>query len=178
MAKPTISELQKQLTEYKTLFNQQIDEVTRLNKELDNTRNGLNVVSCAEFDGVLNELNDTLERYDILKNINEKLKKRIMELEISYGKVVESHDKLRDNYNQIEDGYLKQVKEYTKEIEELESMVVKIEHNARRAGRKRLGIDEKVIELKKQGAKIKEIAEELNVGTATVNRVLKRIKLT
>lgn len=76
MSKPTISELQKQLTDYKNLFNKQIDEITKLNKELEDTRQGLGVVSLAEHQGILKSLEAERERAKVLQELLEKEKIR------------------------------------------------------------------------------------------------------
>jgi|GEM_PF-2592026 len=72
MARVTIKELEERLKNAQNLIDMQIDEISRLNKELDDTRNGLNVVSSAEFKGVISELENYKLLYKILKQQKEK----------------------------------------------------------------------------------------------------------
>jgi DNA-binding NtrC family response regulator len=152
-------ELQKQLEEYKKLFMMQLDEITKLNKDLEDTRNRLNVVSRAEYDGVISELNNVLERYDVLKKTHKKTEIKPGTLKNDNWILRCENDELRKRVTGLK-----------------QSAVIKTEHNARGAGRKRIEIDKKVIELRNEGAKIKQISQKLNIGTATVSRILKRIK--
>ena len=62
------------------------------------------------------------------------------------------------------------------ELNNLRSSVKTVSHNARGAGRKHIDISSKVLELRKSKT-IKDTAIELNVGIATVKRVLQKAKL-
>ncbi|WP_024833849.1 helix-turn-helix domain-containing protein [Ruminiclostridium josui] len=58
----------------------------------------------------------------------------------------------------------------------LKSIQANKKYNERNAGRKRKLSDNEVLELRKSGNTVREIAAILNVGTATVNRILARYR--
>ena len=136
MARVTIKELEERLKNAQNLIDMQIDEISRLNKELDDTRNGLNVVSSAEFKGVISELENYKLLYKILKQQKEK--------EISSLK------------NKV-DVLIDKIKEVSSEI--------KIEHNSRGAGRKEFQDYETVqhiFNLYANGESLQGVANKLN----------------
>ncbi len=58
----------------------------------------------------------------------------------------------------------------------LKSIQANKKYNERNAGRRRKLSDNEVLELRKSGNTVREIAVALNVGTATVNRILARYR--
>jgi DNA-directed RNA polymerase specialized sigma subunit len=78
-------------------------------------------------------------------------------------------DTLLNNYETLENKYKLLEKMFDKEKNKKSAS--KATKNARGAGRKRKDIEQQVQELRKNHT-VKEIAEMLNVGTATVNRAL------
>lgn len=70
----------------------------------------------------------------------------------------------RKKYDELEKE-LQLTKAYVKELEK---------HNARNAGRKVIGKDAEIMDLRKQGLTIPDVAAKVGVSIATVNRTIKR----
>lgn len=66
MSKLSKAELQKMLTDYKKIVNTQIEQITWLNKEIEQIHLKQGTVSKAEFDILLKEYNTLNERYNKL----------------------------------------------------------------------------------------------------------------
>lgn len=136
----------------------------------------------------------------LLESLNEDLQKERAKLKATLNNVIEDkgvvlqadYDTLLSNYKKLEERYKHLHKMYTADpntkdrltIENirLKATVNNLEvksarkHNERGAGRKRLPIEQAVAEHRSAGMTVKEIAETLGVGTATINRVLKKLR--
>ena len=76
MARITISYLEKEIERYKNLTNLQFEEINRINKELESIKNKMDVVGCAEFNGVVTELSSLNNQYKVLKQLYEREKSK------------------------------------------------------------------------------------------------------
>lgn len=138
MARVTIKEMQERLKKAQEIIEMQIDEISRLNKELDNTRNNEGVVSSAEFKSVITELDTNKKLYRVLK---EQKNKEI--------------DQLKAKVDLLNAELLKKN----------ESTVIKAEHNSRGAGRKEFQDYDTVKKIYKsysEGKSLQNIADALN----------------
>lgn len=122
-------------------------------------------------------LKEQLEKY---KKINDGLMSEITRLQQEVKQAQEHEnvvsklefDTLLSDYDMLKKRYLLLEGVFEKE----KNHKKRIAKNARGAGRKKKDIQSQVIELRKSHT-VKEIAEILNVGTATVNRNLKGVKI-
>jgi hypothetical protein len=84
MAKPTTAELQQKLEQANKIIDSQMTDISRLRKEIEETRSGMNVVSRSEFDSLVIDLENMQEKYKALERIylreKERLQKRIDDL--------------------------------------------------------------------------------------------------
>ena len=76
MPRITISYLEKEIERYKNLTNLQFEEINRINKELESIKNKMDVVGCAEFNGVVNDLSSLNNQYKVLKQLYEREKSK------------------------------------------------------------------------------------------------------
>jgi regulator of replication initiation timing len=154
MAKLTVSELQEKLDQAKSIISKQYDEITRINKELEDTRKGLNVVSRAEFDGVIAELERVREMYSSLEKMHEKEKAR------------KHPNKTLENDNWVLRCENEQLKRRVGELEQQGRAAIKTEPiNARGAGRKEyqdIAVIHSVFSMYMQGQSLQGIADTLN----------------
>jgi phage shock protein A len=67
VAKATIKELEEKLKNSQRLIELQKDDISRLHKELEDTRNNLGVVSSLEFKSVITELDTNKKLYKLLE---------------------------------------------------------------------------------------------------------------
>jgi predicted RNase H-like nuclease (RuvC/YqgF family) len=85
MGKVTIKELQERLQQQKELINMQQEDIIRLNKELEEAKQGMNVISLVEFNGVVKECENIELRYKVMERQKDKeierLKAKINEFE-------------------------------------------------------------------------------------------------
>lgn len=138
MARVTIKEMQERLKKAQKIIEMQIDEISRLNKELDNTRNNEGVVSSAEFKIVITELDTNKKLYRVLE---EQKNKEIDQLKAKVDLL--NAELLNKN----------------------ESTVIKAEHNSRGAGRKEFQDYDTVKKIYKsysEGKSLQNIADALN----------------
>lgn len=79
MPKVTIKELQEKLKQSQSIIDAQLSEISRLDKELEDTKIGLNVVSRSEFNSVVTELENKKELYKKLEEIKDRETSRLKE---------------------------------------------------------------------------------------------------
>ncbi|WP_196008055.1 recombinase family protein [Clostridium tyrobutyricum] len=137
MPRITIKEMQEKLNNAQKTIEMQIDEISRLNKELDNTRNNVGVVSSAEFKSVITELETKENLYKLLE---EQKNKEI--------------EKLKTKVDLL-----------NAELKKNKSTVINSEHNSRGAGRKEFQDYDTVKTIYKsysEGKSLQNIADALN----------------
>ncbi|WP_434510112.1 winged helix-turn-helix transcriptional regulator [Desulfitobacterium sp. AusDCA] len=146
MSKPTISELQSQIGNLKSIANIYQKDCAKLKATLNDVLDDKNVVLKSDYDALLSSYKKLEERYKHLLKMytaDPDAKERLAAENI----------KLKATVNTLEKKSARK-------------------HNERGAGRKRLPIEQLAFEYRKSGMTIKEIAKALNVSIATVNRAL------
>jgi len=166
MSKITLAELQKQIESYKVLTNRQQEEISRLNKQVEDVHKQQGTVSKVEFDALLTQHENLEERYRILQSLLEKEKK---EKSDRINEILKKYESLEEIYNELEILYRKE-KDNNQELKKTN------EHNVRGAGRKKKLEDNEILLLRAEKMKIKDIAKKLEISIPTVKRVLGRNK--
>jgi hypothetical protein len=133
-----------------------------------------------------NEVKLLQSLYDDSMKERDRLKATLNDVLVDKNVVTYEHyDALFSSYKKLEEQHkllqkmsgkdAKTISDLKRENLRLKSLVVEKKHNERGAGRKRLPIEQAVAEYRSSGMTVKEIAETLGVGTATVNRVIKTL---
>ena len=154
MARITISYLEKEIERYKNLTNLQFEDIDRLNNELESTKNKMDVVGCAEFNGVITELNGLTTRNKVLNQLYEREKSR------NDGSSCLRHE----NYElRLEN---EQLKSKILDLEKQASSVINSElNNTKRVGRKEyqdINIILRIFFFYSEGLSLQNIADRLN----------------
>jgi len=155
MARITISYLEEEIERYKNLTNLQLEDIDRLNKELESTKNKMDVVGYTEFNGVVTELDSLTIRYKVLNQLYKKEK----------SKDEQSRYLRNENYElRLEN---EQLQNKILVLEKQASSVINIELNAnpKRAGRKQyqdINIILRIFSFYAEGLSLQKIADRLN----------------
>jgi len=156
MARITISYLEKEIERYKNLINLQFEDINRLNKELESTKNNMDVVGRAEFNGVITELDSFTERYKILTQLYEREKSKS---DANSHLRDENHELRLENEN-LKNKILDLEKQATSSVINTE-----LHNNAKRAGRKEyqdINIILRIFSFYAEGLSLQNIADRLN----------------
>ena len=155
MARITISYLEEEIERYKNLINLHVEDINRLNKELESTKNKMGVVGCAEFNGVVTELNNINTRYKVLNQLYEREKSK----NHANSYLRDKNCGLRLENEQLQNKIL--------DLENQASSVIDIELNntSKKAGRKEyqdINIILRIFSFYAEGLSLQNIADRLN----------------
>jgi len=155
MARITISYLEKEIEGYKNLTNLQFEEINRINKELESIKNKMDVVGCAEFNGVVTELSSLNNQYKVLKQLYEREKSKN-----------DANSHLRDENHglRLENEQLQnKILDFDNQASSVINTELNINH--KRAGRKQyqdINIILRIFSFYSEGLSLQNIADRLN----------------
>jgi DNA-binding NarL/FixJ family response regulator len=144
MGKVTIKELQERLQQQKELIDMQQEDIIRLNKELEEAKQGMNVISLVEFNGVVKQCENVELRYKVMERQKDK------EIE-----------RLKDRINQFES-------------KQIDKCTIHNERGAGRKSQLTPEQSEKVYSLHQQGLSYGKIATEVGISKAYVYKLISK----
>lgn len=201
MARLTKADLEKKIEDRDAIINILHERINKLEAEKDEILEGQEVVTKAEHEGILNELERIKINYKTLNELNEKLNNKVaayknghsnfirqLELNTENEKILNDHiallekrcEDLKKDNNTLE-VYMNKLEEENKELKAENRKLINNEtvkkHNERGAGRKSNLTEEqleKIKELHQEGLSYGAIAKEVGISKAYVYKLINK----
>lgn len=145
-----IDSLQEQLEKCRENNDKLNEDLQALRKQLEQERQGKEVVSKQDYENLKKQLAEAVFKKKLFEDSSERYQKQLAECR--------SQDK-------------------QKEIDELKLQLQELKQRLSRPhlqGGRRISVsDDEIIKLRQEGNTVKAISEQLEIGTSTVNRILK-----